>query len=72
MSCPRNSPAVTVQGEKLYVAGGYDGKKVLNTVEKYDPSEKRWSEAPSMDTAKCDFVLTGIVVTGIESFGTWM
>ena len=72
MSCPRNSPAVTVQGEKLYVAGGYDGKKVLNTVEKYDPSEKRWSEAPSMDTAKCDFALAGIVVTGIESFGTWM
>ena len=72
MSCPRNSPATAVQGETLYVAGGYDGKRVLNTVEKYDPGEKSWSEAPSMDTAKCDFALAGIVVTGIESFGTWM
>lgn len=72
MSSPRNSPAVTVLGDKLYAAGGHDGKKLQNSVEKYDPQENTWSEAPSMDTGKCDFAITGIVVTGIESFGTWM
>ena len=72
MSYPRNSPAVAVQGDKLYAAGGYDGKKVLNTVERYNPKEKTWEEVTSMDTAKCDFSLSGIVVTGLESFGTWM
>ena len=72
MASPRNSPAVTVQGERLYVAGGHDGKKVLNSVEVYDHREKSWKEAPPMDTARCDFALAAIVVTGIESFGTWM
>ena len=72
MATPRNSPAVAVQGERLYVAGGHDGKKVLNSVEVYDSCEKSWKEAPSMDTARCDFALAAIVVTGIESFGTWM
>ena len=72
MATPRNSPAVAVQGERLYVAGGHDGKKVLNSVEVYNPHEKSWKEVPPMDTAKCDFSLAAIVVTGIESFGTWM
>ena len=72
LATPRNSPAVAVQGGKLYAAGGHDGKKVLNSVEVYDPREKNWREAPPMDTAKCDFALAAVVVTGIESFGTWM
>lgn len=72
MSSPRNSPAVAVLGDKLYVAGGHDGKRVVNTVERYDPYDKCWREAPPMDAGKCDFALVGIVVTGIESFGTWM
>lgn len=72
MSFPRNSPAVAVQGNKIYAAGGHDGKKVLNSVEIYDIHEKSWKEVPSMDTAKCDFAMTSFVVTGIESFGTWM
>ena len=72
MSVPRNSPAVAVQGDHLFVGGGHDGKKLLNTVEVYDPCDKSWKEAPSMDTAKCDFTLAAIVVTGLESFGTWM
>jgi N-acetylneuraminic acid mutarotase len=73
MASPRNSPAVAVQrGERLYVAGGHDGKKVLNSVEVYSLREKSWKEAPPMDTARCDFALATIIVTGIESFGTWM
>lgn len=72
MATPRNSPAVAVQGESLYVAGGHNGKKVLTSVEVYDPREKSWKETTSMDMGKCDFAMAAIVVTGIESFGTWM
>ena len=73
MATPRNSPAVAVQrGERLYVAGGHDGKKLLNSVEVYSLREKSWKEGPPMDTERCDFAMAAVIVTGIESFGTWM
>ncbi len=34
--------ATSLNGEKLAVCGGYDGKKRLDTIELYDPREEEW------------------------------
>lgn len=41
---------VAVVGGNLYVVGGRDGLKTLNTVECYNPRTKQWSPVPSMST----------------------
>ena len=41
---------VAVIDEKLFLVGGRDGLKTLNTVECYDPNKKSWSPMPSMAT----------------------
>ena len=35
---------------KLFVVGGRDGLKTLNTVESYDPATRCWSSATPMIT----------------------
>lgn len=41
---------VAVIDDKLYVVGGRDGLKTLNTVECYNPKTKTWNVLPSMST----------------------
>ncbi len=41
---------VAVIDDKLYVVGGRDGLKTLNTVECYDPKKKLWTLMPPMAT----------------------
>ena len=41
---------VAVIDDKLYVVGGRDGLKTLNTVECYDPKKKTWTLMPAMTT----------------------
>lgn len=41
---------VAVLDDKLYVVGGRDGLKTLNTVECYNPRTKTWSVMPPMST----------------------
>lgn len=41
---------VAVLEDKLYVVGGRDGLKTLNTVECYDPKKKTWTLMPPMST----------------------
>lgn len=41
---------VAVVDSNLYVVGGRDGLKTLNTVECYNPRTKQWSPVPSMST----------------------
>ena len=41
---------VAVLDDKLYVVGGRDGLKTLNTVECYNPKTKTWSVMPPMST----------------------
>jgi len=41
---------VAVIEDKLYVVGGRDGLKTLNTVECYDPKKKVWQPMPAMAT----------------------
>ena len=48
LSSPQFGVAV-VEG-KLFVVGGRDGLKTLNTVESYDPATRCWSSATPMIT----------------------
>lgn len=41
---------VAVLDDKLYVVGGRDGLKTLNTVECYNPKTKSWNVMPPMST----------------------
>lgn len=41
---------VAVVEDKLFVVGGRDGLKTLNTVEAYSIKEKKWTIMPSMST----------------------
>ena len=41
---------VAVIEDKLYIVGGRDGLKTLNTVECYNPKNKSWSLMPPMST----------------------
>lgn len=41
---------VAVIDDKLFVIGGRDGLKTLNTVECYNPKTKAWTVLPPMST----------------------
>lgn len=49
MSGRRLQFGVAVLENKLYVVGGRDGLKTMNTVECYDPATDSWSFMPSMN-----------------------
>jgi kelch-like protein 1/4/5 len=50
MSGRRLQFGVAVLEDRLYVVGGRDGLKTLNTVECYDPKKKTWTLMPPMST----------------------
>lgn len=50
MSGRRLQFGVAVLDGRLYVVGGRDGLKTLNTVECYNPHSKTWSVLPPMST----------------------
>ena len=43
---------VAVIGYLLYLVGGRDGLKTVDTVECYDPRKKTWAQIPSMGTPR--------------------
>ena len=43
---------VVVLDKIIYVVGGRDGLKTLNTVESFNPVSKKWGTAPSMFTPR--------------------
>lgn len=52
MTTRRLGVAVAVLGGYLYAIGGSDGQSPLNTVERYDPRQNKWSPVPSMSTRR--------------------
>lgn len=67
MSGRRLQFGVAVLDGRLYVVGGRDGLKTLNTVECYNPHSKTWSVMPPMSTHRhglgesCETVLNETV-----------
>lgn len=56
MSTSRSNCSVIVLDEWLVVVGGYN-KKPLKTVEKYNPSTKKWVTLPSLKIARANHCL---------------
>ena len=56
---------VAVIEDKLYVVGGRDGLKTLNTVECYDPKKKSWTLMPPMATHRHGLGLCNLVLWSI-------
>ena len=52
MQSKRCRLGVTAFNGKLYVCGGYDGCKFLDTVEVYDPVANEWSFATPMNSRR--------------------
>ena len=50
MTARRLQFGVAVLDDKLYVVGGRDGLKTLNSVECFNPREKSWSAMPPVAT----------------------
>ena len=44
-------------GDRIYVVGGWDGFKRLDTCEVYIPKERRWTRIPSMSTPRSNHSL---------------
>ena len=36
----------------MYIAGGFDGERCLNTAEMYDPALDQWTVIPSMQSPR--------------------
>ncbi|MCL7047302.1 hypothetical protein MKW94_001918 [Papaver nudicaule] len=49
MNTRRGCHSLVVLNEKLYALGGYDGKKMISSVEVYDPRMQSWIEHQSME-----------------------
>ena len=49
MSKPKEAVGVAAMGQFIYVAGGFDGNKYLNDVERYDPSINEWKRVQSLN-----------------------
>lgn len=52
MTTRRLGVAVAVLGGYLYAIGGSDGQSPLNTVERYDPRQNKWSQVSPMSTRR--------------------
>ena len=52
MTTRRLGVAVAVLGGYLYAIGGSDGQSPLNTVERYDPRQNKWSQVSPMATRR--------------------
>ncbi|CAM4898299.1 unnamed protein product [Rotaria socialis] len=48
---PKEALAITTVSDKLYIAGGFDGK-VLDEVEQYDPDLDQWIKCPTLGTKR--------------------
>lgn len=70
MNIARRSHNAIAFKEKIYVFGGYDGHKYLESVELFDPSKNQWSILPPMKIGRCSFGLSvnstndGFIIAG--------
>lgn len=55
MSTPRRAPSCAIIQNFLYVIGGHDGARYLNSAEMYNISSGTWAKLPSMFEERCKF-----------------
>merc|ERR1719401_2713873 len=58
MSVGRIRAAAISCGDYLYVIGGLDGSRPLNSMERYDPRTRTWQTLPPMQRARYSCAVT--------------
>jgi hypothetical protein len=53
---------------KVYVAGGFNGQEVLNSVEFYDPTVNEWNFTRPMSNPRSDFFENELLYLVLSSF----
>lgn len=53
LSSPRTGIGIAVVQNQIFVLGGHDGNRYLNSVDRYDPREDTWSKASDMINPRC-------------------
>ena len=69
MNTKRQEHAAVICGNTVYVMGGQDGGKWLNSCEAYDIAKDEWSYVKSMEIKKCNFSATVVNNQFIYTFG---
>lgn len=54
MNTKRSYVSVVELNGLIYAMGGYDGKRRLESVERYDPKTNQWELLPDMDMNRSD------------------
>ena len=58
MQICRSGPGVASIGQYIYVIGGYDGVKQIDTVERYDTESDAWDYVSPLPTARSALSVT--------------
>ena len=58
MKSPRSSTGASVLGNCLYVAGGFNGVRNLNSAECFDTRAGKWMNVPSLQNTRYGMALT--------------
>lgn len=58
MNCSRSGAGVACLGQYIYVVGGYDGTRQLNSVERYDTERNTWEQVSSVSIARSALSVT--------------
>ena len=67
MSKPKEAVGISALGSYLYIAGGYDGSRYLNDVEKYDPVKNEWTKVQLLNFARA-----GACLIEVNSSNQWI
>ena len=58
MKCNRSGAGVANLGQYIYVVGGYDGTRQLNSVERYDTERDTWEHVSNVTIARSALSVT--------------
>lgn len=58
MKCSRSGAGVANLGQYIYVVGGYDGTRQLNSVERYDTERDIWEHVSNVTIARSALSVT--------------
>ena len=59
----RSGVGVAAAQTNIYVFGGHDGSRYLNTALKYDVFKDEWDSLPDMMNARCYMAATPVHIT---------
>ena len=62
MLSPRSSFGASVMGSCIYVVGGFNGSRNLNSAESYDTSAGKWIEIPPLQNTRYGMALATLEI----------